>query len=401
MATNEIHKPGWQLAVVVSDPATPTSGDPVRYGVLTGIALLDEGAGGVGATETVVDFGPGVWDIPVTAESGAVAAGDALFYDDAIDGVNNDAVNGYFFGFALELVASGTVTIKVLHTPSPGAGTLGDGTITAAKLANNALAADATGRAKMQAAFFGAGVAASAAHFAAAFWTNALVAKFADGLFAADAGSRAKFTDGIWTTAKLAAGVLSADAPGRALVGTGWLDVATALAAFGTDTIANAWLIQAIANGSFQADTATRALFADGIWTEAKLDPASLTGTAAKVVANANVIGGLEVIHRIDIIAGALGNTDVVLTHKTRVTDVWLVLRGGGVSTTTLQVKNGTTNAITEAMAASGSDKEVVRCATLDDAYWEIAGGGTLRVTSATGASQPDATVFVRGIRVA
>lgn len=400
MATNEVYKPGWQLAVVVSDPVTPTAGDPVRYGVLTGIALLDEGAGGVGATETVVDFGPGVWDIPVTAESGAVAAGDTLFYDDAIDGVNNDATNGYFFGFALEAVASGTVTIKVLHTPSPGTGTLGDGTITAAKLANNALAADGAGRAKMQAAFFGAGVAASAAHFAAAFWTNALVAKFADGLFAADAGSRAKFTDGIWTTAKLAAGVLSADAPGRALVGTGWLDVATALAAFGTDTIANAWLLQAIANGSFQADTATRALFADGIWTEAKLDPASLTGTAAKVVADANIIGGVPVLHRIDVADGT-GNTDVVLTHKTRVIDAWALNTGIGAHATndTWQVKNSA-NAISDAVAKTATVHAIKRISTIDPTQAAISAGGTLRIAAVKDLNSA-VTVYVLGIRVA
>jgi hypothetical protein len=138
--------------------------------------------------------------------------------------------------------------------------------------------------------------------------------------------------------------------------------------------------------------------------TEAKVEvgsaTAGLTGLVAKFVANANVIGGLEVIHRIDLAAGALADTDVVLTHKTRVIDAWIVLRGAGVSTTTLTVKNGAT-AITDAMAASGSDKAIVRAASLDDAQWEIAAGGTLRVTSATGASQPDATVFVRGIRVA
>jgi hypothetical protein len=126
----------------------------------------------------------------------------------------------------------------------------------------------------------------------------------------------------------------------------------------------------------------------------------ALTGTKAATVGNSNVVGGLEVIHRIDIVADALGDTDVVLTHKSRVIDAWLVLRGAGVSTTTLQVKNGT-NAITDAMAASGSDKALVRAASLDDAAWEIAAGGTLRVTSATGATQPDATVFVRCIRVA
>lgn len=129
-------------------------------------------------------------------------------------------------------------------------------------------------------------------------------------------------------------------------------------------------------------------------------ETASLDGVQVTNLADANVVGVLPVLHRIDIAAGALADTDVVLTHKTRVIDAWLVLRGAGVATTTLQVKNGA-SAITEAMAASGSDKAIVRAAVLDDAAWEIAAGGTLRVTSATGATQPDATVFVLGARVA
>jgi hypothetical protein len=108
----------------------------------------------------------------------------------------------------------------------------------------------------------------------------------------------------------------------------------------------------------------------------------------------------VPVVHMIAIAAGALGNTDVILTHKTRVLDVHLVLRGAGVATTTLQVFNGAT-AITDAMAASGSDKALVRAATIDDAAYDVAAGGTLRVTSATGATQPAALVVVTGVRVA
>lgn len=121
---------------------------------------------------------------------------------------------------------------------------------------------------------------------------------------------------------------------------------------------------------------------------------------APATTANADVVGAIPVLHRIDITAGALGDTDVTLTYKTRVIDAWLILRGAGVATTTLTVKNGAT-AITDAMAASGSDKALVRCATIDDAQHEIAAAGTLRVTSATGATQPDATVYVLGVRVA
>src|SRR5207244_393511 len=58
------------------------------------------------------------------------------------------------------------------------------------------------------------------------------------------------------------------------------------------------------------------------------------------------------------------------------------------------------TNAITSAMAGSGSDTALVRATTIDDANWEIAAAGTLRVTSAVGATQPACTVYVTCIRV-
>lgn len=125
-----------------------------------------------------------------------------------------------------------------------------------------------------------------------------------------------------------------------------------------------------------------------------------LDGVNVANAANVGVVGAIPVWHRIDLASGALADTDVVLTHKTRVIDAFLVLRGAGVSTTTLQVKNGT-SAITNAMAASGSDQALVRAATIDDSAYEIAAGGTLRVTSATGATQPAATVYVLGLRVA
>ena len=127
---------------------------------------------------------------------------------------------------------------------------------------------------------------------------------------------------------------------------------------------------------------------------------AGISGTVAKFVSNANPVGGIPVVHRIDLAAGALANTDVVLTHKTRVIDCWLILRGAGVASTTIQVKN-TAAAISSLMAASGADQALVRTTSIDDAAHEIAAGGTLRVTSATGATQPAATVYVLGVRVA
>jgi len=140
-----------------------------------------------------------------------------------------------------------------------------------------------------------------------------------------------------------------------------------------------------------------------GLWYQNTNTVASPTWSrvmVAQPVAASNVLGGAPLIFRFDLAAGALADTDITVTDAIRVIDAYLVLRGAGVASTTLTVKNGST-AITDAMAASGSDKAIVRAATLDDAQWELAAGGTLRVTSATGATQPAATVYVIAHRVA
>ena len=216
MANNKVFQDGYQLSVVVTDPAAPNAGDPVRYGLLTGVALTDEGDGGNAATATTVDFGPGVWDLSVVDEvGGGIAVGDALFYDDALDGITNDPSGNYFFGFANEAIGAGlTATIQVIHAPAPGSGTLGAGTI---------------------------------------------------------------------ATANLAAGILSADAGGRAKFAAGVFDAATALSAFGADSMTNAFLLDAVQNGAFVADAATRALFAAGFVSQGLIDPTVIRFTDTKL----------------------------------------------------------------------------------------------------------------------
>ena len=131
------------------------------------------------------------------------------------------------------------------------------------------------------------------------------------------------------------------------------------------------------------------------------IEDSGLTGQKAAVLADAAVIGGLPVLHRIDVAAGATGNVDVTLTYKTRVCEVWLVKRsaaGGGAGT--IQVLNSA-NAITDAMSINVADQVVVRAATIDDAYHEIAAAGTLRVTrTRTASTDETCTVYVLGVRV-
>lgn len=257
MATNLVFDDG-PLSVVCSDPATPQSGDPVRYGPFTGVALTDEGEGGNIATETTVDFREFVWDLPVKAVDGsgnsAVAVGDALYYVDADTPKLSKKNTGYLFGFAMEAILAGqTATIRVRKV-SPGFSTPADATLNGAKVA---------------------------------------------------------------------------------------------------------------------------------------------------AVADANVIGGVPVLHRIDVADAATGDVDVTLTYKTRVVEAWAVKTGAnGGAANTIQVKNGA-NAITDAMSININDTLIVRAASIDDAQHEIAAGGTLRVTRTKAGGNAACTVYVLGVRVA
>lgn len=208
------------------------------------------------------------------------------------------------------------------------------------------------------------------------------------------------------------AGFLTADAAGRAVMAAGYFNEATvddkvAAGAIDGDRLkagalsADATGRALMASSYFNEATAT-AKFAAGAIDASLIKSATLDGTQVKVVADANVIGGLYVMHRIDVADGATGDVDVTLTHKTRVFDVVVIkTAGAGGASDTITVKNGA-NAITNAMDINVADKTVVRPTTIDDAQWEIAASGTLRVTrTKASAANVACTVYVRGIRVA
>ena len=117
--------PAYLQSVAVSHPTTPASGDPVRCGDMTGVALTAERADGT----TSIDLGPfeatfSVKGVDISGNS-AVALYDKIYYVDADTPVLSKKASGRFFGYALETVGSGsTATIRVFHPPSgqvPGA----------------------------------------------------------------------------------------------------------------------------------------------------------------------------------------------------------------------------------------------------------------------------------------
>lgn len=148
MATNIKFEPGYRKDVVCSYPAVPDAGDPVRYGYRTGIALTDEDSTG----KTAVNFGPFDADFSVAdSETGGISIGDLIWFHDAEQKLNNTPAGGYFFGHANEAVDDGlTATISVHHEPSPGAGTVGAGTVGTTQLSDDGvtkakIAADVAG----------------------------------------------------------------------------------------------------------------------------------------------------------------------------------------------------------------------------------------------------------------
>ena len=135
---------------------------------------------------------------------------------------------------------------------------------------------------------------------------------------------------------------------------------------------------------------------------EAGITAASLTGLVTKVVADANVIGGIPVVHRVAMAGGATATVNVLLTHKTRVTDVRVINKAAGTTSDTITVKNVST-AITDAISIAGGDKTIARASTIDDAQWDVDAGTNLAVTETDGGGtdSPACEVMISGIRVA
>lgn len=79
------------------------------------------------------------------------------------------------------------------------------------------------------------------------------------------------------TTGTPAAGALSADSDGRAIMGNGYFDAGTVATKFADDAITNAVADAKIADEAFAADADSRAKFADGIWKLDKLDAEART----------------------------------------------------------------------------------------------------------------------------
>jgi hypothetical protein len=132
------------------------------------------------------------------------------------------------------------------------------------------------------------------------------------------------------------------------------------------------------------------------------LAAAGQSGIVLPTVADKNTSGQLLETHRITVADGATADIDVVVDHKIRVIDVVVIktVAAGGAGDA-ITVKNGAT-AITDAIDINAADKTVKRAGTIDDAQYEIAAGGTLRVTrTKASANNVACEVVVYALKVA
>lgn len=111
MALNQVFEHGDAFPVVATEPAVPSSGDPILVDQLPGVALTDENADG----EVTAKFN-GVWNFLVEAEANAITPGEIVYYDAADDGLNNSSSGNIRFGYALDPVdnaATATIRVKI------------------------------------------------------------------------------------------------------------------------------------------------------------------------------------------------------------------------------------------------------------------------------------------------
>jgi len=120
-----------------------------------------------------------------------------------------------------------------------------------------------------------------------------------------------------------------------------------------------------------------------------------------RVLVDDHTYPGIPVRMMVDVPDAATGNIDIVIDKAMRVVDVKVVKTGGaGGASDTIQVLEST-NAISDALDINVADQVIVRASTIDDANWDIAAAGTLRITrTKVSAANVACKVFVEGVLI-
>lgn len=228
--------------------------------------------------------------------------------------------------------------------------------------------------------------------------TSALTANGAAKVQSAVAGNGLQHSSGVLS-------VKTASASGTSIGGSGEIAVDPS---DGIALDANGVAVNLTANGGLQltgsSGSKTLGVYTDGTTTgltaggAVEVKDGGLTGKKFANQSTASATPGTgAIILRAQLVAGntvAIHNADA--PFKYRIIDAWSIAQSadGG----TWKLDNGT-NDITNAVTVTGADKTRNAPSTIDDAYWEIAASGTLRVVG--DGANADVTVFVMVERVA
>jgi len=112
MATNQVYNHGdqWDVPASAVTPSDPESGDPVLVGQLPAVALTGVWTDATGTDRVTVKTN-GVYELPVTGESGAVSIGTIVYFDTSDEGLNDSSSDNVRYGYALGAVGNGSTTV--------------------------------------------------------------------------------------------------------------------------------------------------------------------------------------------------------------------------------------------------------------------------------------------------
>lgn len=167
------------------------------------------------------------------------------------------------------------------------------------------------------------------------------------------------------------------------------------LLSYGSIELAQGYMLRGSATGiaeALQTNELGKTLVGNGTTVVAD----KLGGNSVKIGEDNSQRGGLVTMFRADLPGGATLASELTMTNKVRIFDVWVINKGAGTTSDTLTVGNGA-NPITNAINISGADKTIARPTTIDDAYWTIEAGNSIRFTETDGGGNdsPPVTVLV------
>lgn len=135
---------------------------------------------------------------------------------------------------------------------------------------------------------------------------------------------------------------------------------------------------------------------------QGEIEASSLDHTAVKVMVEDQLLPGIAGKLLLNIPTGATGDVDFVLSKGIRVLDTHVIKRSmnAGVFANTIQLKNAA-NAISDAISINGVNVGgVVRAASIAPAQYDVAAGGTLRVTRTLAGGDAAVLVVVDCVRI-